>query len=653
MRKKLCFNRKNVSKFSSLVLAGMFTVSAMFVQNPVSSYAESKAAGDAQNVVTEIPGTVSTESDYNNSFLSVTGFASGNVHDRSEYVGTEYYRVIDDEKKFLDAIRDAQSGKVKVMEITKDMDLGYKYLTELLTSSELRKYNFVRQYKTPSNELANVNGGFTNPLMEKSGVTTITVGNIDGLTIFSPNASCIKHTELKITGSDIVIRNLHFKEMWQWDDAGSQKEVGWSNLKLNGSKNVWVDHCTFEIASDGNIDLENGATGITISWCKIGDEALENPSKDGSIYQSIMFMEDRYQKGELKASSLYKQMREGGATPEQIMAYSAYHKKCHLSGSGDKDFVNYVYSDGRVVEDANSNIKLTLAYNHYVNVGQRVPMIRQGVGNLINCYIDDSTHQTAEAANPIFKKIGPYKLSRCLNSRNGACIAADTCIFNGIEEPIVGAEVQGDDTGNMTAEWAIMFKNVYNHTLIVNSTVTNSKGTYTGSSWDNNGDNLFTTGFKYKDKSTVGKWAWASHIVNEDSYEKRNYTVEEAKPMEFTYDTDGTLPFEYQVLPLEDVKEVVTGNSGAGVIEMTNTEWLQTDYVADSAVKKGDIDGDGDRDSTDAVLLKKYLAGVRDFDITIYEKACDVNGDGSTNVSDAVLLLKHLAQLIDIDALYG
>ena len=201
MRKKLGFNQKNVSKLSALVLAGMITVSAMVVQNPVSSYAESKAAGDGQNVVTEIPGTVSTESDYNNSFLSVTGFASGNVHDRSEYVGTEYYRVIDDEKKFLDAIRDAQSNKVKVMEITKDMDLGYEYLSNLLTPEVLRKYNFVRKYKTPSNELANVNGGFTNPLMEKSGVTTITVGNIDGLTIFSPNGSSIKPTEPKNTGN--------------------------------------------------------------------------------------------------------------------------------------------------------------------------------------------------------------------------------------------------------------------------------------------------------------------------------------------------------------------------------------------------------------------------------------------------------------------
>ena len=80
---------------------------------------------------------------------------------------------------------------------------------------------------------------------------TFLESNIDGLTIFSPNGNAIKHTELKITGNDIVIRNLHFKEMWQWDDAGAQKEVGWSNMKINGGKNIWVDHCTVEIASEG------------------------------------------------------------------------------------------------------------------------------------------------------------------------------------------------------------------------------------------------------------------------------------------------------------------------------------------------------------------------------------------------------------------
>lgn len=601
MRKNLLFSGKSALRVGTLVIAGVLTFSAALMPGSVAIYAGSdseaiknnESAYPTESGVSQIPGTITTKSSYNSSFLSVTGFASveGNIHDRSEYVGTEYYRVINDEKEFLDAIRDAQKGQVKVMEITKDMDLGYQYLSDLLTSSVLRKYNFVRKYKKPSNELANVNGGFTNPLMAKSDVTQISLSGIDGLTIFSTNGSSIKHTELKISSNDIVIRNLKFKEMWQWDDAGAQKEVGWTNIKINGGKNVWIDHCTFEIASDGNIDIENGSNGITISWCKIGDEATETPSEDSSIYQSIMFMEERYQKGELNPEkSLYYQMRTAGATPGQIMAYSAYHKKCHLSGSGDKDFVNYVRPDGEVVEDANSNINLTLCYNHYVNVGQRVPMIRQGVGNLINCYIDDSTHQTAAEANPVFEEIGPYHLSRCLNSRNGACIAADTCVFNGIEEPITGAEIQGDDPKNMQPEWAVMFQNAYNHVLIVNSEVTNSKGTYTGSSWDNNGENLFTTGFDWKDKSTIGNWAWASHIVNEQSYEKRDYTLEEATPMEFTYETEGVLPFSYQVLPLEDVKEVVTGNSGAGAIDMTSSDWLKIKYLAEADYSEVDAE---------------------------------------------------------------
>lgn len=587
MRNKSCFIRRSALKVSTLVIAGMLTVSTAFVQSgAMVSYAENRTTeAAAQGAVSEIPGTVTTESSYNDSFLSVTGFASieGNINDRSAYVGTEYYRTVDDERAFLDALVDAQQGLVKVIEITRDMNLGYTELN--LTSEERKKYSMVAKYGAPNNELTKENGGFTNPLMLASGVTKISLSNIHGLTIFSTNGSSIKHTELKLnpSSSDIVIRNLNFKEMWQWDDAGAQKEVGWSNLKINGAKNVWIDHCSFEMASDGNIDMENGSSGITISWCEIGIEATETPDQGSSIYQSIMFMEDRYQNNKLSADkSLYYQLRQGGATPEQIMAYSAYHKKCHLTGSGDKDYVNYVDKNGNVTEDANSNLELTLAYNHYSNVGQRVPMIRQGVGNLINCYIDDSTHAAAEAASPIFKQIGPYSLTRCLNSRNGACIAADTCVFNGVEEPITGSEVQGDDISNMSALWAHLFQKVYNHVLIVNSTVSNSKGTYTGSSWDNNGENLFTAGFNWKDKSTLGKWAWSSSIVNKESYSKSNPPAIEDAPFEFTYDTETGLPFEYQVLPLEEVQEVVTEKSGSGVIEMSNADWLKTEYLADA-----------------------------------------------------------------------
>lgn len=619
MKNKLCFRRRSFLKASTLVIAGMLTVSMAFAQSGTISYAENRTAAEAsQSAVKEIPGTVTSESGYNDSFLSVTGFASieGNIHDRSEYVGTEYYRTVDDERAFLDALVDAQQGLVKVIEITKDMNLGYTELN--LTKEESKKYSMVAKYGAPNNELTKENGGFTNPLMLASGVTKISLSNIHGLTIFSPNGSSIKHTELKLnsSSSDIVMRNLNFKEMWQWDDAGAQKEVGWSNLKINGAKNVWIDHCSFEMASDGNIDMENGSSGITISWCKIGIDATETPSKDSSIYQSIMFMEDRYQNNKLSPEkSLYYQMREGGATPEQIMAYSAYHKKCHLTGSGDKDYVNYVDKNGKVTEDANSNLELTLAYNHYSNVGQRVPMIRQGVGNLINCYIDDSTHQAAAAASPIFKEVGPYSLTRCLNSRNGACIAADTCVFNGVEEPITGSEVQGDDITNMSAQWAHLFQKVYNHVLIVNSTVSNSKGTYTGSSWDNNGENLFTAGFNWRDKSTLGKWAWKSSIVNEASYSKSNPPTIDDAPFEFTYDTESGLPFEYQVLPLEQVQEVVTEKSGCGVIEMSSADWLKTAYLAEA-----------DYSAVDAAIEKANGLNVSDY----------VDFSGVTNAINAV-----------------
>ena len=107
-------------------------------------------------------------------------------------------------------------------------------------------------------------------------------------------------------------------------------------------------------------------------------------------------MEQKYAAGTLDPStSVYYKMRNEGATKNQIMAYAAYHSKVHLLGSGDKDYTNYVSPNGVEVKDGNQRIRLTLAYNRYTNVGQRLPMIRQGAGHLFNNYFDNSTHQNA------------------------------------------------------------------------------------------------------------------------------------------------------------------------------------------------------------------------------------------------------------------
>ncbi|MFQ9985040.1 MAG: hypothetical protein ACLRVS_04185 [Lachnospiraceae bacterium] len=102
------------------------------------------------------------------------------------------------------------------------------------------------------------------------------------MTIFSQAGNTVKYAEWKLQGtsSDIVIRNLKFDEMWNWSEAASTKELGWTLLKLNGVKGVWIDHCTFTLGSDGNVDSENGASNMTQSWNSYSLPTTETPGTD-------------------------------------------------------------------------------------------------------------------------------------------------------------------------------------------------------------------------------------------------------------------------------------------------------------------------------------------------------------------------------------
>jgi pectate lyase len=56
--------------------------------------------------------------------------------------------------------------------------------------------------------------------------------------------------------TNVIIRNLTIK--------GSSDD----NLGMLFSQNVWVDHCTFLNAKDGNMDIGRASDNITVSWCK-------------------------------------------------------------------------------------------------------------------------------------------------------------------------------------------------------------------------------------------------------------------------------------------------------------------------------------------------------------------------------------------------
>jgi pectate lyase len=127
----------------------------------------------------------------------------------------------------------------------------------------------------------------------------------------------------------------------------------------------------------------------------------------------------------------------------------------------------------------------------------------------------------------------------------------------------------------MDQPWAERFQHAYNRNLIVNSQLTNQYGSYTGSSWDHNGENLFTKGFTWYDKSTIGKWAWSSHIVGSEEMSKTNPPAE---PFTFQYNYSEKLPYAYNVVPLDSVLQTLTSYAGAGKLNMSPVDWLKTEY---------------------------------------------------------------------------
>lgn len=605
-------------KKRNAVLAGMMSVAMAAGLLPGSLLAQETAASDLSvdttlsemsfladsasdtdySDLTTLPGTEGSylgETSFSNSFLSVTGYAQNSVHDRTEYIGTDYYRVASNELEFLEALDAARNGEVKVIELTADLDLGWDALSE-----EAQECESISKYGWENNHEIN------NPTILESGISQLQIANTDGLTIFSRAGNTVRHAEWKLQGtsSDIVIRNLTIDELWYWSEDASSKEAGWTPVKLNGVKGVWLDHCSFTMGSDGCVDSENGSEDMTISWCTYSLPAEEDPGTNSMMYKVMSYMEWKYQQT-LAGNALldktinkgYYQLRQAGATMEQIMAYEAHHDKLSLNGSGDKDF-----TDASGLTDGNQRLHLTLAYDKVYSIGQRFPLVRQGTVHMLNCYVDNSEHWKYYNMDA-FKNHQRWSLRRAINSRNGGTTGAEGCVFKEME-PIIGRELQGDDTGNMDKDegWDVAFQNAYNHTLIVNSTVEKDGKTYTGNSWtlgDGESGELFYNNNDpadfFSDYTTIGSFYWYSSIDNVDGYTRGEAPKDEDGnyvPFSISYSDTYTdiktdesytgLPYTYYRLPVNEVEETIDAYAGAYALNESPEFWLKTDYSDDT-----------------------------------------------------------------------
>ncbi len=92
---------------------------------------------------------------------------------------------------------------------------------------------------------------------------------------------------------------------------------------------------------------------------------------------------------------------------------------------------------------------------------------------------------------------------------------------------------------------------------------------------------------------------------------------------------DDTLTEAYIEFVPSEGTDYYDGNNSCATSIVENTEGVY-----------GDLNGDGDINSIDAVLLAQYIAG---WDVELDEMAADCNGDGNVNSIDAVLLAQFIA----------
>lgn len=108
-------------------------------------------------------------------------------------------------------------------------------------------------------------------------------------TIFSLGAGAtIRHGTIEVHGThNVIIRNLNFRDLWEFDPTGKYDRFGWDYIRITNSGNtpshhVWIDHCDFEKVYDGMIDITHGSDLITVSWCRFAGDA-RGPQKKVSL----------------------------------------------------------------------------------------------------------------------------------------------------------------------------------------------------------------------------------------------------------------------------------------------------------------------------------------------------------------------------------
>jgi len=472
-----------------------------------------------------------------NTEYNLVGFGQattgGGVIPETDPAYVKVYTALD----LANAIRSANktAGSVKVIEIMNDLNLGWN---EIGAAAQGLDSN---PFRPPSN------GPLLHPALLTNGVSIIDIKSKSGLTIFSANGATIRHANLNIKDtSNIIIRNLKFDELWEWDEnsKGDYDRNDWDFITIgNGGgtvSNVWIDHCTFTKSYDGEVDMKGGCNHITFSWCKYtGDDGATN--MNSWVWKQIDYLEQSP-----SSYPMYNFLRSNGFSTTDIVTIIQGHDKTHLMGANPMD-------------SENANLSATFHHQWWMNPWDRLPRLRGGNVHDYNIYVDDTVGLAARRLRDARKAAMPIANQGTLENKYSF-------------KPFLNGTISTED-GAILVE-----KSVYIDCLtpLRNNQTDPSNPAYTG---------------KIKALDTI--YQMDSTVVRGDSTDPGNPLGPfQAAIKDFSWNLPGNqLPYTYTMddpAQLESIVTSPTAGAGAGVLTWAKSNWLVTAYAPSAPIITAD-----------------------------------------------------------------
>ncbi|MCU0788934.1 MAG: immunoglobulin domain-containing protein, partial [Verrucomicrobia bacterium] len=414
-----------------------------------------------------------------------------------------------------------KSGTIKVIEIMNDLDLGWNEV-----GASVQAFSIWREHNPPK----------LHPRLIQTGVSKIDIQQKNGLTIFSANGATIRHATFNIKDSaNLIIRNLKFDEMWEWDEdsKGDYDGNDWDFMTLgDGSGTVsgaWIDHCTFTKSYDGVVDIKGGAHNITFSWCKYtGDDGASNPNS--FVWQQINSLESNK-----TSHAMYNFLRTRGFSTTNIVDIIQGPQKTHLIGAS-----------------ADPAYAVTFHHQWFINTWDRLPRLRGGNVHNYNIYVDDTIAlQARRLRDSIAATLSPADQSTLNNTYNfkpflngsisteGGAVLVENSVYIDNLTPLRNNQT---DTNNPAYTGKIMALDSIYMFHETNMTTT----FYRGSSTNAPGDTLFGP--------------------------------VQAPVIPFSWNGFTSLPYSYPLDDPANLESILPSGAGAGLLTWSKTNWLKTSY---------------------------------------------------------------------------